>query len=544
MNDGPPRAPVLALDGGRVLALFRAAAEHLRARAPAIDAINVYPVPDGDTGSNMAATLSEAVAFAEQAAAPRAGDALHALARGALYGARGNSGVILSQALRGFAEGVGDREVLDARALADGLARATHLAYAAVGEPVEGTMLTVFRAASEAASRVADSLPGRGIGQACEPLFAAVLAAAEAAEASTPDLLPILREAGVPDAGGEGVCAILRALHAEATGQPLVREPSLPQLELSGDHGVEFGFCVEFLLERGLDPLDPAAVRELLRRAGGRSIVVVGDAEALHVHVHVDDPEGAMAPCESLGRLSRVKAEDMTAQHHRFRQTGRGGTARLVLLAFSPSPGFDEVFRSLGAVPVRLDPLAKPAVRDIVEAAEALQQPDVVVLPNHKNVVMAARQAAEVARRATLHVVPSENLPQGVAAAIAFDPEAPVRECVARMDEARRTARAVEVTTATQPRRLRGVDVRPGAAIALVDDELVAATEDPVDALLAGLAAAGASEAELVTVYAGQGVPPTDLEAVVARIRERFAGLDVEAHATGQPLYQFVASVE
>ncbi len=534
-----------ALDGKRMRELFRAAAEHLRARASAIDAINVYPVPDGDTGSNMAATLAEAVSFAEHERSERAGDVLRAVARGALYGARGNSGVILSQALRGFAEGVVGYETLDARAVAEAFTRAAASAYAAVAEPVEGTMLTVLRAAADAARQACAGLPSGGAGAGCEPVFAAALASAEAAEASTPDLLPVLREAGVPDAGGEGVCTMLRAFYAELTGRPIEREPELPRLELRpGDHGGEFGFCTEFLLQRAEAPLAAPAIRDTLRKAGGRSVVVVGDADAVHVHVHADDPGVMVAACEAFGTVSRLKAEDMTAQHRRFAEAGSGATAAVALLAFSPSRTFDDIFRSLGAEPIRLDPLTKPAVREIVEAAERLQRPDVIVLPNHKNVVMAAQQAAELSRRATLHVVPAKSVPQGIAAAVAFDPELPVRESLGRMQSAAEAVRTVEVTTATQSRTLGGIEVRPNDAIALVDDELVAATRDPIDALLAGLEAAGAPQAELVTVYAGDGVNEETLAQVKERIRERFPEAENEVHRTGQPLYPFIASVE
>ena len=534
-----------ALDGRRVRELFRAAAEHLRARAAAIDAINVYPVPDGDTGSNMAATLAEAVSFAEGEGSDRAGEVLRAVARGALYGARRNSGVILSQALRGFAEGVVGYETIDAKALAEAFARAAASAYAAVAEPVEGTMLTVLRAAADAAREACARLPNEGAGAGCELVFVAALTGAEEAEASTPDLLPVLREAGVPDAGGEGICTMLRAFYAELTGRPIEREPELPRLELRpGDHGGEFGFCTEFLLQRAEAPLDTAAIREALRAAGGRSIVVVGDADAVHVHVHTDDPSAAVAVCEPLGTVSRLKAEDMTAQHRRFAEAGSGATTAAALLAFSPSPAFDEIFRSLGAEPIRLEPLTKPAVREIVEAAERLQRPDVIVLPNHKNVVMAAQQAAELSRRATLHVVPAKSVPQGIAAAVAFDPALPVRESLERMRAATEAVRTVEVTTATQSRTLGGIEVRPNDAIVLVDDELVATARDPLEALLAGLEAAGASQAELVTVYAGEGIDEGTLAALAERIRERFPQAESEVHRTGQPLYPLIASVE
>lgn len=533
------------LDGERVRELFRAAAEHLRARAPAIDAINVYPVPDGDTGTNMAATLAEAVATAESMAGESLTDILRAVAKGALYGARGNSGVILSQALRGFADSAAGRDALDAQALAAAFERAADAAYAAVAEPVEGTMLTVLRAAATAAVAVCSELPQKGAGAPCEPVFAAALAAAEAAEASTPDLLPVLREAGVPDAGGEGIATMLRAFYAELTGRGVTREPELPRLQLQpGDHGGEFGFCTELLLQRSNAPLDAASVKTALQGAGGRSVVVVGDAEAMHVHVHADNPERVVRVCEQLGSVSRLKAEDMTLQHQRFTREGTGATATVGLLAFSPSEAFDALFRSLGAEPIRLDPLAKPSVREILGAAEGLRRPDIVLLPNHKNVVMAAEQAAALAQKFTLYVVPTETIPQGIAAALAFDATLPHHQRLERMRAAASGVRTVEVTIATQPRSLRGVVVRPRDAIALVDDELVAARATPLDALVAGLEAAGAATAELVSVYAGEGVNERELAEARVRLAERFPEAELEVRFGGQPLYPFIASVE
>jgi dihydroxyacetone kinase-like predicted kinase len=234
----------------------------------------------------------------------------------------------------------------------------------------------------------------------------------------------------------------------------------------------------------------------------------------------------------------------MDLQRRRFAEAGSGATSAVALLAFSPSPAFDAIFRSLGAETVRLDPLRKPAVGEIAEAAQQLQRPDVIVLPNHKDLLMAAEQAAALSRRTTLHVLRVRSVPQGIAAAVAFDPTLPVGECLARMADAAKAVRTVEVTFATQARRMRGVNVRPDDAIALVDDELVAAAQDPLEALIAGLEAAGAAQAELVTVYVGDGIPDGTLAELGRRVRERFPNAAVELHTTGQPLYPFIASVE
>ncbi|GAB4324756.1 MAG: DAK2 domain-containing protein [Dehalococcoidia bacterium] len=519
----------------------------MREVAKAVDAINVYPVPDGDTGSNMAATMREAVdATLSLGPEATAADVLQQLARGALYGARGNSGVIFSQGLLGLAQGAGDCPALDARSLSLGLKRAADAAYAAVSKPVEGTMLTVMRAAATAAIRAADALPKGGEGAAPHPVLDEALRAAEEAEAKTIDQLPELKEAGVPDAGGEGVCVILRGLAAALAGKR-PKPPALPDrplATLAGHEDDRFGFCTEFILEEHAGRLvDVSGMRALAERTGVTSTVIVGDERALRVHVHTTDPEAFIQQAARFGRLVRPKFEDMSQQHGRFRETGSGAGTGVALLALSRGDGFDAIFESLDATIVDLGRVLKPPAGEIARAADALGVPDVIVLPNHKNVVMSARQAAALTR-CTVHVVPTESLPQGIAAALACDPDKDVASNVAAMDIARKEVTTVEVTHAAADRTAEGIAVREGQAIALVDDRLVAAEDDVVDALLAGLAHAGAASASLVTIYAGQDCTPADAERAIKRARTAFPGIEVEHVRGGQPLYPLIASVE
>lgn len=535
------------LDGAALRAAWTAAAQHLRDSARAVDAINVYPVPDGDTGSNMSATLREAVERTHSLGAePTVEDVLGTLARGALYGARGNSGVILSQALRGFAAGVGAAERLDARRLADGFEAAAAQAYRAVSHPVEGTMLTVLRRTAEAAQDAAQRLPERGAGHGCVGVMRTAVEAAEHAEAETMDQLEALREAGVPDAGGEGVCVILRGLLGSITGTlPEIRAPEVDRpLAQLADHSEEaFGFCTEFLIEETTEPLDLGAIRELAESGGNRSVVVVGDESLVRVHAHSLEPQRLLDAAQRLGTISRVKVEDMAAQHLRYRATGTGAGARMALLALSRGAGFDAVFESLGAAVADLGLLEKPPAGEIADAADALQVPDVIVLPNHKNVLLAARQAAELTR-CTLHVVPTTSLPQGVAAALAFDGDEPVADAVAAMEEALTSVRTIEVTIAGATRTADGVAVRVGEAIALVDGRLVASRTTPLEALIAGLGTAPIVRGALVTLYGGEELTEGELEAARAAIEEAHPGVEVEAVEGQQPLYRFIASVE
>lgn len=531
-----------ALGGAAVLALLTSAAAYLRTSAAMVDAINVYPVPDGDTGSNMAATLQEAVDRAS-ALGPGVSTAavLGALAKGALYGARGNSGVILSQALRGFAEGAGALEVLGGESLAKGLERAAERAYQAVGTPMEGTMLTVLRAAAQGASACVTESPGAG----CAQILDRAIRAAEDAEAATIDQLPQLHEAGVPDAGGEGVCVILRGLLASITGgtPPAVHPANLPILS-NGKAGHErFGYCTEFLVEPRTGSIDLAALRALAEGGGHRSVVVVGDEALARVHVHTLDPERFLAAAGELGELRRVKVEDMSAQHARFTREGSGAGAKVAILAMSRGAGFDAVFEGLGAAVSDLGVVEKPSAGQIAAAADALLAPDVIVLPNHKNVVLAAEQARAISR-ATLHIAPAATLVQGIAAAMAFDPDETASTNLAAMAEATSTVRTVEVTVATTARRSDGVAVREGQALALLDGRLVAAVASPAEALAAGIAAAKPGRGALVTLYAGEHIGDAELEGTTAMIRAQFPGVDVEALRGDQPLYTYIASIE
>ncbi|MBI5949187.1 MAG: DAK2 domain-containing protein [Chloroflexi bacterium] len=533
------------LTGSDLRGVFAAAAAHLRESAKAVDAINVYPVPDGDTGSNMAATFAEAVDAANLLPAEAtAAEVLAALAKGALYGARGNSGVILSQALKGLARGAGEGREFDAAMLAAGLREAARSAYAAVGQPEEGTMLTVLRVAAEEAAVTAAALGDGGRGVPCAAVLKTAVAAAEAAEDRTIDQLPALKEAGVTDAGGEGICVILRGLLAAVRGEtPVPKAVPGPPIAMAAGHQHEaFGFCTEFLLEAAGRDVDVAAVRELAGSPGNSSVVIVGDEAALRVHVHTADPERLLAGVAAFGHVTRVKAQDMTAQNARWRATGSGASERVAVLALSRGEGFDAIFESLGAHVTDLGEVVKPPAGEIAAAIDALGAPDVIVLPNHKNVVLAAGQAASLAR-STVHVVPTASLVEGIAAVLAFDNTDGAPANQQAMEQARHAVRTVEVTRAAANRSADGVSVRAGQAIALVDGMLVAGRATAFEALVAGLQAGGAASAGLITVYAGSGAAG-GVDDTVTRVRAAFPGVEVEGASGGQPLYEYIASIE
>lgn len=538
------------LSGAQLREMFAAAAARLERHVEVLNAINVFPVPDGDTGINMHLTLRATLDAAGRQGEASAGALLGAMARGALMGARGNSGVILSQIVRGLAEAAGDAPCLDAQALAAGLSRGAEAAYAAVINPREGTMLTVAREAAQAASAVAAGDDGR-----LAAVLAAAVEAARQAVARTPDLLPVLREAGVVDAGGQGLCLLLEGALTYLTGE------ELPMLELLVPPAVErswvaerahlqetgdlrYGFCTEFIIHSPRATL--AAIREGLA-ALGDSLVVVGDGALVRVHLHTDSPDEAIAYGRSLGDVAQVKADNIQAQTADFfvRQQERSqqlsGTTSIVAVA--AGDGLVDVFRSLGAtVVVRGGQSMNPSVQEILAAIDSCPTESVIVLPNNKNIVPTARQAAGLTRKA-LYVVSTTTIPQGVTALLSFSPGADAEANRRAMEEARGAVHTVEATRAVRSTTVLGVRVRQGQSIALVDGKLKLAAESPeaaVVAALAGVAAAGS----LITIYHGRDVSPQQAEALAEDLRRSYPQHAVEVVSGGQPHYHYIVSLE
>lgn len=530
------------LDSDTLRRVLQEASQHLRAHRAKLNAINVYPVPDGDTGSNMAATFDEAVAgIATMDQDATVGDMLQKFAKAALYGARGNSGVILSQALRGLAEGTRDKQSLDAEGLAEGLHQAAEFAYKAVAEPREGTMLTVLREAAAGAAAK------RGDGGALLDVLDAAIETAEAAEAATIDQLPQLKEAGVTDSGGEGVCVILRGVRSAMLGEPVpteeVASDSAQGMAFAAAHSdEEHGFCVEFLVSAKDESIDAERLRGELGTTGGRSVVVIGDDDVLRVHVHADDARAPVAVAEQFGAISRLKVDDMGEQASRLAGGEAAATARVAVLALSSGRGFDRAFRDFGAKVAPLGEMVKPSAGDIARAADAMGVPDVIVLPNHENVLLSAQQAVDLTG-CDLHVVPSKTLPQGLAALLSYDPEQGIAHNVREMKAGLDGVATVEVTQATADRTADGVDVKAGEFIALAEGRLVASTADALTALVEGARAAAPEDASLVSVFLGQDANVDEAE-ISGRLGAELPGAELEIVDGGQALYVFIASIE
>ncbi len=543
------------IGGGDLRAIFSEATALLAANAAAVDALNVFPVPDGDTGANMRLTMEAVVEEAARVDSASASDVAAAMARGALMGARGNSGVILSQFFKGLGAGLRDAAALDAGLLAAALELGREQAYKAVGEPVEGTMLTVITAAARAASGVAAS------GGSIVEVLESASAAARESVALTPTMLPVLRQAGVVDAGGHGLAIILEGLRRSAAGDdssPLEVPPPDP-VGVDEHEGIVtgdfleatdeemYGYCTQVVVHG--EGLDVDAIRERVS-AMGRSVVVVGDDAIANVHVHAEDPGPVVSLGVSLGALGLVKIENMDAQHAEYSTARRSEIApppaagAVAVLAVASGDGLRSIFESLGAASVLAGgDTMNPSVRDIVDAVEGIAAESVVVLPNNKNIVPAAEQAAELASK-EVSVVPTRSIPQGMTAMLAFDPEAAAALNVEYMTEAAEEVRSGEVTTAVRSATIDGISVEQGDTIAMLDGKLVAVGDDPAKVLAAAVFMADPEPDGIVTIYAGDPVDEQAAQAAADAVEDTVVNVEVELVSGGQPHYHYIFSVE
>ena len=534
------------LDAGALRELVLAGAACLEANADAINALNVFPVPDGDTGVNMTLTL-RAASEAMRPDAASVGEASAALARGALLGARGNSGVIFSQFLKGFAAALAGKDAAGGPDLAAAFRAAAAAGYQAVGDPVEGTMLTVMRAGAAAAS-----------GETAAETLRSACAAAEAALERTPEQLPVLKEAGVVDAGGQGVVAFLAGMAARAAGEePNLRvaapqgasAPAVSREFLEHTEEEMYGYCTQFVVLG--EGLDPDALRERVMAAAA-STVVIGDDRAVRVHAHVEDPGPLLSLGAAAGALTRIDIVNMDAQHQEFMSRhGYEGAAHppreraaFAVVPVAPSEGVARIFRSLGAAAVVSGgQTMNPNAAEIIAAVEQANADFAVVLPNNKNIILAAEQAAALSD-APIAVVPSVSVPQGVAAMLAVSPDLDPQANADAMAAALGSVRSGEVTTAVRSAVIDGAPVEEGQAVALLDGALAAAAASPTDALAAMLGAAGVGAGALVTLYYGAGLAESDARDAADALAARFPGAEIEIYDGGQPHYHYLVSIE
>jgi DAK2 domain fusion protein YloV len=518
----------------RIALVTAAAHAALKANVASINALNVYPVPDGDTGTNMLLTLESIVREASSKTYERLEAATSASARAALMGARGNSGVILSQMIRGGCEVLSKRSCVTAEAFAAALEGARERAYASVREPVEGTMLTVIKDAARVAREA--------LGETDEDLPAVILAAAREAHASvrrTPELLEVLREAGVVDAGGLGVAVILDGLYAFVTGreiEELVKEEQMATPDLGAIHAKEepWGYCTEFIVTGFAG--DAGELEEHIR-SSGKSVLVVSDDDLVKVHVHTQDPGDALSHAGKFGRLSSVKVDDMQDQvRSRGEEVAEEPPQRLGVVAASRGEGSRKLFEQMGAVVIYGGQGANPSAADFARAVESTGADSVILLPNNKNIVPTTEQVHELVD-AEVNVVPTMSIAAGLAAMVGFDAEAETEEVVGEMREITAGLRCAEVTRAVREARIDGREVPEGAYIGLLDGALVAVEDAVEDAAIRLVEKMLEGGVDIVTLLRGHGMDERSAERVAEGIERLSAEVEVEIMDGGQPLY-------
>ncbi|CAN5668764.1 DAK2 domain-containing protein [soil metagenome] len=512
---------------------FMVAAAHaaVKAQVTRINDLNVYPVPDGDTGTNMLLTLDSAVNEADGKTYGSPGEASKSVARAALMGARGNSGVILSQMIRGACEVLADRTSLDGETFAAGLEGARERAYSSVREPVEGTMLTVMKDAAHAAR---ESIQG---GE--RDLTTVAAAAREAAHDSvrrTPELLPLLREAGVVDAGGLGVAVVLDGLYACVTGQAIDVPDAYPDgaPDLDAIHAQEeaWGYCTEFLVD-GFDG-DADKFEEHIYTSG-RSVFVVVDDDVVKVHLHTQDPGAALSYAGGFGRLAGVKVDDMEAQV-RSREREPRPAARLGVVATSRGAGNRGLLEQMGAVVIEGGQGENPSAADLADAVEETGSSTVVLLPNNKNIVPTAEEVGGLVE-ARVHVVPTTSIAAGLAVMVGYDGEGEPDEVVGEMREICESLRAAEVTRSVRDASIGDREVPEGAYIGFLSGELIAIEETVYEAALVLARKIVGEGADFLTLLEGEDLEDEDLERIVRGIGDLDEDLEIEVRDGGQPLY-------
>jgi len=561
----PEAGVVRSLDGRRLKSMMSAALAWLRYHQESINALNVFPVPDGDTGTNMMLTMTSAWDEIADIDEPHVGRLMAKLAHGALMGARGNSGVILSQIWRGFAHGLDGHGQITSEIVAEAMQRATDTAYKGVVKPVEGTILTVVRDMADEADVAAQETPD------LMALFTRLVERAHASVARTPSLLPVLRQAGVVDSGGQGLLVIFEGMLREMRGLPMAEAPigvtavtdMFSEAHPGGEEFLEFDaaypYDVQFLIMG--TGLDVSRIREGIE-AMGDCPLTVGDETAVKIHVHVADPGAPISYGAQFGSIRDVVVEDMQAQYEAYRASRSGqvpaaevATSPISLLvptepvsvsvvAVSAGEGMANVFYSLGATAVvEGGQTMNPSTAQILEAVNSAASDQVIVLPNNKNILMAAQQAAEVSDK-QVRVVPTRTIPQGVAALLALDQDAALDDNAEAMYASSLDVITGEVTWATRDVELNGLAVSEGDAIGLLEDELVVDARSFEEAVRWLLAEAELDDRELVTLYYGEQVSAEQAEDLVQLLMDLYPDLEFEVVDGGQPHYPYIMSIE
>ena len=521
-----------------------------------VDALNVFPVPDGDTGTNMSLTMQSAVKELSTTSSNTFMEVCDCVSKGALRGARGNSGVILSQIFRGICTVLRvSKPEVDTRTFAKAMEQGTKVAYNAVSIPKEGTILTVVRLMSEFAVKVA------GKYKDFETFIPAVIAEGDRALAMTPELLPVLKKAGVVDSGGVGLMTIMRGFQAAIMGEEIASEVQTEavQQQTEADFGdnsdiismdlgdIQFAYCTEFFvinLKKSTTLADIDKLRENLMNIGD-SVICIGDLEMIKVHAHTNSPGVALTYALELGELDRPKIENMLEQNRALKAKIEAEKKDQGMLAICAGEGIRDIFKDLFVDRViEGGQTMNPSASDIATAVQKINAENVFVFPNNKNIILAAEQAKALVDNRTIHVIPTKNVPQGFAAALSFSPEASLEENKTNMIHALDNVKAGQVTHAVRTTNVNGFSITEGDIIGLDDKKILAKSNSIDETVLSLLEKLKEDQHEVITLYYGEGVTEEDAKALSEKVQEAFPDCDVDYHFGGQPVYYYLLSLE
>ena len=543
--------------------MVQAGATRLNKQAEYVNSLNVFPVPDGDTGTNMGMTIENGAKEVSDRSASTVGEAAGIFAKGLLMGARGNSGVITSQLFRGFSQSVKDKEELDGAALAAAFQSGVEVAYKAVMKPVEGTILTVSRGAAIGAKKKAEST-----NDAVEVMRAA-LEGAKTALAKTPDMLPVLKEVGVVDSGGQGLVFIYEGFLSALTGEFIASEefqatPATMSEMINAEHhksvaghvateDIKFGYCTEIMVALKQGPtyvkdFDYDEFRNYLNNLGD-SLLVVNDDEIVKVHVHTEDPGLVMQEGLKYGSLVKVKVDNMRNQHEaqvekEERQAKPVEEKEYAIIAVVAGDGLADIFKAQGVdYIISGGQTMNPSTEDFVKAVEELNARNIIILPNNKNILMAAQSAAEVIEQPAA-VVETKTIPQGLTSLLAFDESKSIEENYERMSASLGDVVSGSVTTAVRDTTIDGLEIHENDNLGMVDGKIVVSNPDMMETLEETFAHMLDEDSEIVTIYVGEDGSEELANELAQALAEKYEDVEVEIHQGGQPVYPYLFSVE
>ena len=531
-------------------------AKQLELNRAKVDALNVFPVPDGDTGTNMSLTMQSAVKELTACQSSRFPEVCDSVSKGALKGARGNSGVILSQILKGICSVVRKEEKeVDVKTFAKALEAGTKVAYGAVSVPKEGTILTVIRMMSEFAVKTGVKK------KTFEEFLEVVIEEGERALALTPELLPVLKKAGVVDSGGVGLMTIVKGFLSALTGEE-VAESNYAEMDNAGgetefgdnsailnmDLGeIQYAYCTEFFIIN-LKPSTTLSAIDRLREklmSLGDSVICIGDLELVKVHVHTNQPGKALTYALELGELERPKIENMLEQNRQLKAKMEAERKELGMLAICTGAGLSEIFKDLSVDRIiEGGQTMNPSASDIANAAQKINAEHIFIFPNNKNIILAAEQAKNLVENKTLHVIPTKNVPQGFAAALEFNPEVSAEENKTNMIHALDNVKVGQVTYAVRNTSLNGFSIKEGDIIGLDDKKILAKSQSLEETVLKLIGRMKEDFHQVITLYYGEDVKEEEAEALCEVIAEKYPDCDVDFHNGGQSVYYYILSLE